>query len=73
MWHNNVKILATFAYYTTQWTWAYIDGVGWRRIKDGAADGCTNLFLMMNAAVANNRNASVFVDGSDLITTAYLL
>jgi hypothetical protein len=73
MWHNNVRILATFGYYTTQWAWAYIDGVGWRRIKDGAPDGCTNLFVMMNAAVANNRTASVFVEsGTDLITTAYL-
>jgi predicted class III extradiol MEMO1 family dioxygenase len=72
MWHNNVKILSTFAHYTTQWAWANVDGQGWRRIKDGAADGCANLFIMMNAAVANNRTVSVFIDSNNLITTAYL-
>jgi hypothetical protein len=47
--------------------------VGWLRVKDGAADGVTNLFVMLNAARASGRRASVYVDGSNLITTAYLL
>jgi hypothetical protein len=33
IWYNNVKIVATFGYYTTQWVWANIDGVGWKRTK----------------------------------------
>lgn len=73
MWINNVKILATFGWSGSQWAWAYIDGVGWRRIKEGFADGVTNLFLMLNAARANDRPTNVFVDSSGLITTAYLV
>lgn len=73
MWHYNKKVLATFAHHTTCWVWANIEGVGWRRIKDGASDGCTNLFVMLSAARANDRLVHVYVDGSNLITTAYLL
>jgi hypothetical protein len=73
MWHNNKQVLATFVHHTTQWAWANIDTIGWVRIKDGAADGVTNLFLMLSAARANNRQVNVFIDGSNLITTAYLL
>lgn len=73
MWHNNKQVLATFVHHTTQWAWANIDGLGWRRVKDGAADGVTNLFTMMNAARASGRPVNVYVDSANLITTAYLL
>jgi immune inhibitor A len=73
MWHSNKLVLATYAYHTSQWAWANIEGVGWLRVKDGAADGVTNLFVMLNAARSSGRRVSVYVDGSNLITTAYLL
>lgn len=73
MWYYNKKVLATFVNYTTQYAYAYIDGIGWRRIKTGAADGCTNLFLLFCAAKANDRLVHVYIDASNLITTAYLL
>jgi hypothetical protein len=73
MWHNNKQVLATFIHYTTQWSWAYIDGLGWRRIKDGAGDGVTNLTILFNTARASSRPVNVYIDGSDLILTAYLL
>ena len=73
MWYNNKLVLATFAHHTTQWVWANIDGIGWLRIKDGAVDGLSNLSIMMNAARASGRTVNVYVDGSNLITTAYLL
>jgi hypothetical protein len=73
MWHYNKKVLATFVHHTTQWAWADIDGLGWRRIKDGAPDGCANLCTMMNAARANDRLVHVDVDASNLIVTAYLV
>lgn len=72
MWHNNKKVIQTFVHHTTQWGWANIEGIGWKRIKDDAADGVTNLFIMMCAAKANDRMVNVNIDGG-LITTAYLL
>ncbi len=72
MWHNNKKVLYTYAYYTSQWAWAYIQDLGWKRIKEGAADGCTNLFVMMNDAKASDRAVNVYID-ADFITTAYVV
>jgi immune inhibitor A len=71
-WHNNIKVTSTFAYYTSQWAWANIEGVGWRRIKDGSADGVTNIFELCCEAVANTRPVNAYVD-SNFIYTMYLL
>ena len=73
VWYNNRTVNSTFVHHTTQWAWADISGVGWRRIKDGSADGVTNLFIMMCVAKANNRQVNVNIDDSGLIITAYLL
>ncbi len=73
MWYYNKKVVATFVHFATQWAWANIDGIGWRRIKDGAADGCTNLYVMMCAAKANDRLVHVYIDADSLIQTAYML
>jgi hypothetical protein len=73
MWHYNRKVTSTFVHYTSQWSWAYIDGLGWCRIKEGAADGVTNLTVLFNAACANQRLVHVYVDGSGLINTAYMI
>ncbi|GAB4365156.1 MAG: hypothetical protein Kow00121_01490 [Elainellaceae cyanobacterium] len=71
-WLYNQRILATYVHYTTQYAWAYIDTLGWRRIKDGASDGVTNILTGLSAAVANNRLVHVYADG-DFIYTMYLL
>ena len=73
MWHNNKQVLATYIHHTTQWSWAYFDGLGWRRIKNGAADGVTNLTTLFNAARAGSRRVNVYIDSDNLIQTAYLL
>jgi hypothetical protein len=73
MWYHNKKVLQTFVHHTTQWAWADIQDLGWRRIKDGSADGVSNLFIMMCAAKANDRLVHVDIDESNLIITAYLL
>ena len=73
MWLTNVEVEATFADHTSQWVWAKIKDEGWKRIKDGSADGSTNLFIIMTSAVANNRNVHVEIDGEDLIATGYLI
>jgi hypothetical protein len=73
MWFNGKSVIQTFASSDGQNAWALVqDAGGWRRIKTGAADGVTNLFMMFNAAKANGRTVNVFVDASNLITIAYL-
>ncbi len=73
MWVNNKKVLSTFIDSSTQWSWAEIDTVGFRRIKDGSTDGCTNLTILLNAAKSSGRPVNVEIDTSNLITTAYML
>ncbi len=72
-WQYNKKVLATFTYTGAQWAWANIETLGWKRIKDGAPDGVTNLQVLLDSACANARLVHVDVDASDLITTAYLI
>jgi hypothetical protein len=73
-WIYNKKVLSTFIVSSTQWSWANLDGgTGWKRIKDGAPDGCTNLTVLLNAAQANGRTVHVDIDAAGLITTAYMI
>ena len=62
VWLNNKKLRHVYAVHSTQAAWAYIDTVGWRRLKPGAADGVTNLFIACSEAVANGVNVHVEVD-----------
>jgi immune inhibitor A len=71
-WRNNVKMTLTFTHYTSQWAWVHIDTVGWRRIKDGAGDGVTNIFSACCLAVAYGRPTNVYID-NDFLYTMYLL
>lgn len=73
MWFNNRKVTSAFVSNDAEWAWANIEGVGWRRIKDGSSDGVANLFMMMCTAKAKGRAVNVEIDTDSLITTAYLL
>ncbi len=70
--YNNKKITTTFSSSDSQNAWAYIDAVGWRKIKTGSTDGVTNVYIMLNAAKANNRLVNVSTDSNNYITTVYL-
>ena len=72
VWHYNKQVTLTYAHYTTQWAWVHVDGLGWRRLKDGAADGVTNLFAACCEALANSRPVHVYADGN-FIYTMYLV
>lgn len=67
-WKYNTKILSTFAASGSQWAWVNVDGVGWRRVKDGSADGVTNMFAAACAAMANARTVHLDIDGQFLYT-----
>ncbi len=65
-WVNNVAIQHTYALHTTQACWAYITGIGWRRIKSGQADGVSNVFALCCQAKGAGTNVNAYVDGSFL-------
>jgi hypothetical protein len=73
-WEYNKTVVSTFIHSGSQWSWAALDGgTGWKRIKEGAPDGCTNLTVLLNTAFANGRKVHVDIDASGLITTAYMV
>jgi hypothetical protein len=71
MWHRNQTIVQTFTTHHAENGHANIDGIGWRKIKTGAADGVTNVFYLLTAAKANGRTVDVFIV-DDLIERASL-
>lgn len=73
MWHTNKDIRYTYAANASCVCWAWVDGLGWRSVQTGAPDGCTNLFIQLNAARANNRKVHVFINTSNFITAVILL
>lgn len=72
MWHNNKKVLRTYSTNDAENSWAYIEGVGQRKIQTGAADGVTNLFILLSAARASDRMVNVLVNDDSKIARAYL-
>jgi hypothetical protein len=62
VWHYNQKLKYVYALNVTQAAWAYVDTIGWRRLKPGSADGVTNLFAACCEAAANGANVHVNID-----------
>jgi hypothetical protein len=57
----------------SQNAWAHLAATNaWHKILTGAADGVTNVHLLLTAAKANNRQAYVVLDASNYITAAYV-
>ena len=73
-WQNGKTVVQTFASNDSQNAWVNLSDIGWRRIRTGAPDGVTNLFLMFNAAKANGRTVNVFLtdDSDQFASIAYL-
>jgi hypothetical protein len=55
-----------FAHSSSQWAWAHISGLGWRRIKDNASSGNQSVVSICCQAVAGERKVGVYADGSFL-------
>ena len=53
--------------------WAHLVATNkWHKVLTGAADGVTNVFLLLTAAKANDRQVYVELDNSNNITAAYM-
>jgi hypothetical protein len=67
------KINQVYASRDAQNGWAHLAGTGvWHRILTGAADGVTNVFVLLCAAKATDQQVYVVFDASKNITAAYL-
>lgn len=74
MWQNNKSVTRTHSKNGSQMAWAIIDGVAgnkWLRVRPNAADGVTNVFILLSIAKANGRRVDVLVNG-DFIEQATL-
>jgi hypothetical protein len=63
----------TYATHHGQNAWANLaaNNTGYRKIAPNSADGVTNVFLMLVAARASNKQAHVVQNASNQITGAY--
>jgi immune inhibitor A len=66
VWHYDQRITMAFAHSSSQWTWAHISGLGWRRIKENASEGDASVVGLCCRAVAADSKVSVYADGSFL-------
>lgn len=69
---NNKQVSRTYATHHSKNVWGYLQGIGWRKIKENTSDGSTNMFMILVAARANNRTVSGEIDGNNKITKLYL-
>jgi hypothetical protein len=70
MWTN---INQVYASKDAQNAWAHLAGTGaWHRILPGAADGVTNVYVLLCTAKASNRQVYVVLDASKNITAVYM-
>jgi len=71
MWSNNQTVVQTYATFHSENVWGKVNGIGWRKIKTGNKDGCTNIFVLLCAAKANNRTINVYIV-DNVIERAYM-
>lgn len=71
-WINNATIRFTYAIHTTQGAWAYIDTIGWRRIRTGSPDGVSNIFRICCHAQASGGKVNAYIDGNYLYSVIQL-
>ncbi len=67
MWINNNTVSRTYASRESQNAYAIVSGAsGWKKIRTGATDGVTNVFVILNAAKANNRQVDVYIANNQI-------
>lgn len=62
MWNNNKTVTRTYSTSGSQNCWAIISGIsGWKKVKTGQADGVSNVFTALNAALAGSKKVDVYI------------
>jgi C1A family cysteine protease len=71
-WHSNLSVALIYTTPHSKNAWAYLEGLGWRKIEPLSNDGVTNTLALLTNARARDRKVTVYADG-DQIYQAYLL
>lgn len=68
MWYNNKDVIRTHCKEPSQQAWAIVKDVasGWLRIKPGAPDAVTAIYVMLSIALANARKVDVYVENGEI-------
>lgn len=67
------KINQVYTSRDAQNAWAHLAGTNaWHKILAGAADGVTNVHVLLSTAKANDRQVYIVLDASNNITAAYM-
>lgn len=70
MWTN---INQVYASRDGQNAWAHLAATNaWHRVLWGASDGVTNVFVILSAAKANNRQVYAVLDANKNLTAVYM-
>jgi immune inhibitor A len=61
----NVTITRMFVSHHSQNCWAYLNGIGWKKIGMLSVDGTTNVHVALTAARAHGIVSNITTDASD--------
>jgi hypothetical protein len=71
-WVNQTVVRYSYALHTSQAAWAFVEGLGWRRVRPGSADGVSNVFRMCVEAQAAGSKVNAYVDDTYLYNVILL-
>lgn len=66
-WHSAKLCLRVFATYHSKNAWAYIEDVGWRKIRPSSPSGVTNMLYATSEARVKGRPLTVLATGQELL------
>lgn len=72
VWYPNISVSQVYSTPHSKNAWAYLQGIGWRKIDPNASDGVTNTLAILAIAVADGKKVTVLADGTT-IQRAYLI
>ena len=72
IWQYNKVVQLCYASPHSMNAWAYIQGVGWRKVQPLTPDGVSNVFTLLLEAQAGNRPVHIYADGA-LVYQSYMV
>lgn len=70
-WQNNKTVLRCYTSQSSKNAWAFLDGLGWRKVKPDNADAVTAMFAALCGARTSGQTVNAFID-ADQITQVTL-
>jgi hypothetical protein len=71
-WLTNKKIVGVWSNAANKNSWINVQGTGWRRINPASENAVVAMTILASHAKADNRNASVRVEGDNLVHEIYV-